>query len=148
MIVLDTGESGFSPAKSPKGMPIMIDIISAVKASSRVAGTRWIMSFSADWPNTNDLPKSPCNAFLMNTRYCCHRGRSRPSALIALSNSSWSNSGLIKISTGLPMTLTPKNTISDMATMTIEDCISLRMIKTDTSFSLLDSQFKNLWRIF
>jgi hypothetical protein len=84
-------------------MPRTIAISIAAKASSRVAGRRSMMICSAGWLKTKERPRSPVKAPPRKWRYCTQSGRSRPSALVARSISSWSACGLMRMSIGLPI---------------------------------------------
>jgi hypothetical protein len=127
MMVRDAARSGYSPAYSPSGMPSTTDSSTAVTASSIVAGMRSAINRSAGSLNTKLLPRSPCTAPRRNTRYCCHSGLSRPSAAIARVRSAWSACGEIRISIGLPITCTPRNTMTVITRTTSMAWISRRI---------------------
>ena len=65
---------GFNPAYNPRGRPIIMAIISADVASSRVAGKRSIIRARAGLPNTKELPRSPDIAPVRNFQYCTYTG--------------------------------------------------------------------------
>ncbi len=103
MMVLPTRPCGRRPAHRPSGMPTSTDISMADTASSIVAGKRSRIRPSAGVANANERPRLPAAAFCRNSRYCRHSGWSRPKAAMIFARSAWLASGLIKMSTGLPI---------------------------------------------
>ena len=110
--------SDLMPAIMPSGMPKNIAMSIAPQASSSVAGRRCKISFKAGSLKTKELPRLPRRALVKKIQYCSHMGLSSPRALTASSYSWGVASGLIKMSTGLPMAYTPTNTSRDMASNT------------------------------
>ena len=99
-------------------------------ANSSVAGMRSKISLSAGVPCANDTPRLPCSAPFRKYRYCSHSGLSSPSAAIVRAMSCWSACGLMRMSTGLPMAYTPRNTRIDITNSTATDSSNLRIRNT------------------
>jgi len=117
------------PAHRPSGTPISTDSTSAVTASSSVAGRRCAISVSAGVEYAKERPRSPATAFCRNRPYCTHMGLSRPKAATVAARSACVASGLIRMSTGLPMAYMPTNTSSDMTSRTNTLCSTRRTTK-------------------
>ncbi len=130
MIVLLIHDSGFSPAYRPRGTPSVTAITIARNASSSVAGIRSMITSIAGRPNTKLVPSSPVTAPLRNTQYCSTSGLSRPRAAAARARSTSSATGLTRMSTGLPMTKSPKKTSSEVTNSTSSVCSRRRRMKT------------------
>ena len=125
--------SGRNPAYSPAGIPITMLISTAATASSIVAGSRCRITFIAGSLNTKLRPRSPCSTPNRNDEILLpHNGLSSPSDAIARARSAASASGEIRMSIGLPITFTPTNTMTVIASTTNTAWISRRINQVAT----------------
>ena len=103
MMPRPASERGRKPAIRPAGMPTKTEKTRATKASSRVAGMRvTISSHRRHAMDEREAEVRPWSADFTNSANCNQIGRSSPRRVIACSRSSWSASGLIRMSIGLP----------------------------------------------
>ena len=101
----------FSAATTPSGMPTHIASSKAHGMRTSVFGSRSRNASTAGWRMRIDMPRSPCSAFLMKIKNCCHSGPSSPSALIiAARSAAVASSGSIR-SAGFPVSRPRKKTI-------------------------------------